>query len=239
MNYRPLGWLALTLTFAVGACSDDSSGPRGPVVTVTSPLTASLDNPITSTVSATFSRPIEASTVTATSFTVSQAGPVLTPVAGAVAVNGSTVTFTPSAPLEFDKSYIAKLTTDIEDASGNPLGAVYSWGFGTHPRPKVNIMSPLSAQTGVARNTTVSAVFSQPIVASSVTATSFTLTPAGTGAVPVTGTLTVNGNTVTFTPSAPLAASTVYTARFTTDITDDEGAKMAAEHTWTFTTGTT
>jgi hypothetical protein len=46
----------------------------------------------------------------------------------------------------------------------------------------------------------------------------------------------VNGAVVTFTPTALLMAGTVYTARLTTGITDVDGAALATDQTWTFTT---
>jgi hypothetical protein len=44
---------------------------------------------------------------------------------------------------------------------------------------------------------------------------------------------------VTFNPTSYLAASTLYTATLTTGITDLAENPMAANHVWTFTTGTT
>jgi hypothetical protein len=46
------------------------------------------------------------------------------------------------------------------------------------------------------------------------------------------------GNTLTFTPTANLAASTVYTATITTGAKDLAGVGLASNYVWTFTTGT-
>ncbi|MFN0038183.1 MAG: Ig-like domain-containing protein, partial [Burkholderiales bacterium] len=54
---------------------------------------------------------------------------------------------------------------------------------------------------------------------------------------PVTGMVDVNGNTVTFTPMADLAASTQYTATVTTAAQDAAGNALAANFVWSFTTG--
>ena len=49
-------------------------------------------------------------------------------------------------------------------------------------------------------------------------------------------TLNPAGTIATFTPSAPLADNTTYTATLTTAITDVAGNALAADHVWTFTT---
>ena len=95
--------------------------------------------------------------------------------------------------------------------------------------PVVNSTTPANNATGVAVGTAVSATFSEAVAPASVTASSFTLSGA-------TGTISVNGATVTFTPTAPLANNTAYTATLTTAVTDVAGNHLAANRTWTFTT---
>lgn len=100
--------------------------------------------------------------------------------------------------------------------------------------PTVTATTPTPGETGVARNSMVSAILSEAILGSSVTTTTFTLTPAGGSAV--AGTVTTSGTTATFTPSAPLEFGTTYTARLTTGVSDLAGNGLAEAHTWTFTT---
>src|SRR3990167_2886943 len=86
--------------------------------------------------------------------------------------------------------------------------------------PTVTTTLPLAstpAVTGVATNSLVSATFSKPMQASSLTPTSFTVDcPAGT---PVTATVAYNATTqvATLTPSQALPASTLCVATITTD----------------------
>lgn len=101
-------------------------------------------------------------------------------------------------------------------------------------RPSVTATTPTPGATGVARNTAVTATFSEAIASSSVTTTTFTVTPAGGAAV--AGTVTTSGTTATFTPAAELAFGTTYTARLTTGITDIAGNALAQAQSWTFTT---
>ncbi|WP_426225326.1 DUF4082 domain-containing protein [Pseudarthrobacter sp. DSP2-3-2b1] len=91
--------------------------------------------------------------------------------------------------------------------------------------------SPLPGSSSVALNSSVSAVFSKPVTASTVTAA-----VTGPGTTPVPGTTAYDAATskVTFTPSAPLNASTTYTATVTA--TSSTGQQLSAGSNWTFTT---
>jgi hypothetical protein len=99
-------------------------------------------------------------------------------------------------------------------------------------RPTVGSTNPAGNQTGVAVNVAVTATFSEAV--KSVTTTTFTL-KAGTTSV--AGAVTLSGTTATFTPSAPLANATTYTATITTGVTDLANNALAANYVWNFTTG--
>ncbi len=105
-------------------------------------------------------------------------------------------------------------------------------GADTTP-PTVSTTSPANNATGVVVNTAVAATFNEPIAPATMTAASFTLSGG------VTGTVSLNpaGTIATFTPSASLANSTMYTATLTTAITDVAGNALAANRVWSFTTG--
>ena len=91
--------------------------------------------------------------------------------------------------------------------------------------------SPLPGSSSVALNSTVSAVFSKPVTASTVKAT---LTGPGTASVPGTTAFDATTSKMTFTPSAPLAAATTYTATLTA--TSATGQQLGAGGSWSFTT---
>jgi hypothetical protein len=65
-----------------------------------------------------------------------------------------------------------------------------------------------------------------------------TFTVAGPGGVAVAGTVgyTASGSVATFTPTANLAYSTLYTATITTGATNSAGTPLAGSYTWSFTT---
>ena len=78
--------------------------------------------------------------------------------------------------------------------------------------PTVGSTTPASGATNVSTGTSVTATFSEPLDASTVTGTSFTLT-GPSGAVAATVTYNSGTNTATLQPSAALAEGTSYTAR--------------------------
>jgi hypothetical protein len=95
---------------------------------------------------------------------------------------------------------------------------------------------PLHAATGVPLNQIISATFSEPMNASTITTAQFTLMQ---GTTFVSGTVTYSGLVATFTPSSNLAPNTTYVATITTGAKDLEGASLVNNYVWSFTTGAT
>lgn len=112
-----------------GRSTNDTTAPT---VVSTSPAAGAVLTSIPASISATFSEPVDAATVSTTSFVVRIAG-VLVP--GTVSASGATATFTPSGVLDFDVTVDVTLTTDIRDRNGNPLAAVFTWSFTTPATP--------------------------------------------------------------------------------------------------------
>lgn len=99
--------------------------------------------------------------------------------------------------------------------------------------PSVLSTGPANAATGVPRNPSITAIFSEPMNATTLNATTFVVM---NGATAVAGTVTYSGNTVTFVPTNTLAANTLFTATISTDATDVAGNHLASVKTWHFTT---
>ncbi len=99
----------------------------------------------------------------------------------------------------------------------------------------VTSSTPSDGATGVAVTTMVSATFSMYVNGSTVTTDTFTLSD---GSSLVSGAVSTNGATVTFTPSSSLAHSTTYTATLTTGIkaANYAGTQMTSNYSWSFTT---
>jgi hypothetical protein len=85
----------------------------------------------------------------------------------------------------------------------------------------------------------ITATFSEPMTASTISTTTFSVTAPGAVAVP--GAVSYNDaiNTAIFTPSVALAAATYYTATISVGAKDATGNPMSSGKVWSFTTGAT
>ena len=100
--------------------------------------------------------------------------------------------------------------------------------------PTVVSHSPVASATGVPTGAAVAVTFSESILPSSVTSTTFVVR---TGGAPVAGSLAVVGDMVSFVPAARLSPSVGFTVTLTTGITDLAGNGLQAEVAWSFQTG--
>jgi hypothetical protein len=214
-----------------------------PTVISTVPANLATNVPINQAISATFSVAMNPATIDAATFTVT--GPGATAVTGVVTYipAGSVATFTPAANLAPDTMYTATITTGAENLADVGLAANYVWTFTTGTTvvvpPTVISTVPVNGATGVPLKQIVSATFSTPMNPATINSTTFTLTGPGATAVPGLVAYAAVGNTLTFTPTANLAASTLFTATITTGAQNLAGTALAANYVWTFTTGTT
>jgi hypothetical protein len=134
--FRQLGALALLTGLTVACGGDgggDGGGPNGDntpptVVSIATVSTTGGAVDRSTTVTATFSEPVAATTVNATTFFLTSPGGAVT---SAVAVNSTTATLTPSAPLAFNTTYTVHLTTAITDVAGNHLAQEWTTTFTT------------------------------------------------------------------------------------------------------------
>jgi hypothetical protein len=204
-----------------------------PTVTATVPVNGATNVPIAQVLSATFSEAMNPASISATTFTVTGPGGVAVP--GAVTYAGVGATFTPTAHLAYSTVYTATITTGAASVAGTPLAAAYVWSFTTiTPPPTVTATVPTNGALNVPIGQVLSATFSEAMNPASISATTFTVT--GPGGVAVPGAVTYAGVVATFTPTAHLAFSTVYTATITTGAVSVAGTPLAANYVWTFTT---
>ncbi|MFT5963228.1 MAG: hypothetical protein ACI8WM_003578, partial [Burkholderiaceae bacterium] len=117
-------------------------------------------------------------------------------------------------------------------------------------RPRVARTVPATVTpgpaTGAANNTALTATFTKAMSVSSINASSFTLSCAAPCVAPQgTVSYAVNSRTAVFTPAAPLAIGSTYTATITTAATDLAGNALAgnqaalpaaSNYAWSFTT---
>ena len=211
-----------------------ATATAAPTVVSTDPGSSSTGVLTTKQLSATFSRPMDPLTLTATTFTLAQGA---TNVPGAVAYSGSTATFTPTATLATNALYTATITVGAKDPAGIALAANYVWTFTTAAgasAPTVTSTDPGNNSLGVPVGKHPSAIFSRAMDPLTIVAATFTLKA---GAVAVPGAVTYSGTTATFTPASALATNTLYTATITTGAKDPAAIALAADYVWTFNTG--
>ncbi len=266
---RTTGLLSVLFAALLAACGGSSLDPIlgapgasssvPPTVTATTPAASSpvvTGVATNSVVTATFSKPMAAASLTATTFTL--ACPAGLPVTAAVSYDVATrvATLTPASPLPTNTLCVATITTGAQDTSGLPLAANFVWRFMTAAladttRPTVLRTVPAPGALGVPINTPIIAVFSEDMLASTFSIASFTVmnTTLGTAVAGSVG-YAPGSRTATFTPTGPatLAANDTFTATITTAVTDLAGnalagntavAPNAGNHVWQFTTGNT
>ena len=99
-----------------------------PLVVSTDPANNATGVALNKVITATFNMPMNPLTLNAATFTVRQLNTV---VLGTISYAGSTVSFTPTSPLEANKIYTATITTGATNVAGTPLAANYIWNFTT------------------------------------------------------------------------------------------------------------
>ncbi len=214
-----------------------------PTVTATVPVANSpavTGVATNSSVTATFSVPMDPATLISPATTFTVTGPGTTSVAGAVTYVGTTATFKPNAPLAANTTYTATVSTGAKNLAGTALASNFVWTFVTggvadSSAPLVTATDPANVGVGVAINKKISATFSEAMDPLTINGTTFKL--AGPGGVAVAGTVTLVGETAVFTPTTNLSLSTTYTSTITTGATDLAGNALASSYVWTWTTG--
>lgn len=123
--------LISSIAILAAACDDNPTVPNTndpPAVTATVPVQGSTGVVRNAAVTATFSEPMAAATLNATSFTLRN-GTVAIP--GDVTYTGTTATLVPTASLQPNILYTATITTAATDVGGSPLSVSRVWTFTT------------------------------------------------------------------------------------------------------------
>jgi hypothetical protein len=255
--------------FITAGVTADTNRPR---VLSTSPLTSNPGPtpgvPTNAAVIAVFSKDMNESSIEAlapATMTITCTLPCTAPAGVTSYSAGSrTVVFTPTAPLAAAQTYTARITTAALDLAGNalagnqaalPAASDYVWSFTTGTvaaTGAITVLStrPAAAAIDVCPNATVNATLDVPsglrMDPLTLNAITFTVIGPAPGLVPVVaatiGVDNATGHIATFTPSAPLAANTTYSATLEGGVTGIKDLAvpangMAADSTWTFTTG--
>jgi hypothetical protein len=236
----------LLLTFAIlfialisGCAKDDFVEIDGvcPLVISTIPTNEATNVPLDQVITATFNEEMNPATINQSSFTLIGSSVGSSQLAGKITYSGLTATFTPSALLTPNTTYSARITRTVKDLTGNALQTDYIWTFSTGLtiRPMVTFTDPADKATNVPLNKLVSVNFNMPMKASTIiNPTTYTLKQ---GTTAVSGIVTYSGTTAIFTPAAPLAPNTEYTATVSKAATNLDNNSLTSDYVWKFTTG--
>ncbi|MGQ4277440.1 ice-binding family protein [Pseudidiomarina sp. E22-M8] len=260
-------WLLLAFvgTFLV-ACGDSGRDPilgtegntaLSPKVIEVSPthesINVSVSDPV---ITAEFNEAV--TPLTATDFTLTCADPCVNPI-GTVSMNEAntvaTFTLTPPETLDDLTLYTATIHTATSVATGLAIDSPYVWEFTTgvtadRTRPRVIRTEPLTTSPGptdnVPLNTSIVAVFSEDMRASTISETTFTLT-CEIPCTPPVGQVSYSSGarSAVFTPEQNLEVDVTYTATVDLTVTDLTGNQLAgnqapvteaSDYVWSFTT---
>jgi hypothetical protein len=120
------------------------------------------------------------------------------------------------------------------------VDVVFATGAADTAPPTVTDTTPVAGASGVAASTVVRARFSESMAAASVNGSTVLLRDASGAAVAAAVAYDGASTSATLTPNAPLALGTTYTATVkggSAGVTDAAGNRLAADDTWSFTTG--
>jgi len=205
-----------------------------PPTVTTAPTNGATGVPRNVVVTGTFSRSMDASTITSSTFTLT--GPSGA-VAGTVSYDDTskTASFTPTAPLAYSTNYTARFAATVRAADGVALAGAVSWTFtvANAVPPTVTGTLPVNGALDIGSAVRPRATFSKSLKPATVTTSTMTLTgPSGA----VNGSVAYDDTTksATFTPTAALASGT-YTVRLDPSIAATDDATLATAYTWTFT----
>jgi hypothetical protein len=131
--------LSAALVIIIAGCKKDTTDPAKlpPTVISTDAANNAIDVALNKVVTATFSVPMNQTTLTASTFTITIGE---TPVEGVISYTGSTASFTPSANLLSGVNYTATITTGAKNVPGSALAADYVWTFKTLTIPNVIVI---------------------------------------------------------------------------------------------------
>ena len=231
-------YVVVTLTGCTSCSSDSATAGDNlpPTVISTSILNNAVDiSEATNSLTADFSEPMDASTLTPLTFTLSGPNGII-PATVSYIDNTASMNI-PSGSLDYSTVYIARISTAAKDVAGNSLDVDYELRFSTVKKPdgvapRISSTNPPNDATGVAIDRAINAIFSEPLDCTTVDISSFLINGGAAGNV------SCSGSIATFTLTTPFADSTTYTATLKSAIKDLTGNALAADYIWSFTTGT-
>ncbi len=254
----PAVFLPLLLISTLNSCFLDGKSILGgvpndaalevPTVTLTIPDDQAQDVPLNQQLIATFSLPMKSSSVTsAGTFTLIETISE-NPVSGLVTYDATNqiVTFVPDAIFSPMTEYTATISVVAEAKNGQPLANSFTWSFESGltqdlEAPLLIATDPQDLEIDVSVDRSINATFDEPMNASLIDDTTFTLTCELPCISPPSGDVSYLGNTATFVvPNGGyLESDTEYTATIAAeDLAGNPWVSSidSVPNPWTFTT---
>jgi large repetitive protein len=206
-----------------------------PSIVYTNPPNGFTNVPIDLTVQILFSEPVQPTAISGITLAAGAVTLQMTPVFS----NGNqTLSLIPPALLAPNTAYTLKIA-GVVDLAGNAMPSV-TQTFTTGPQVLLAqpgyTATPANGATAVAKTVAPSVVFTAPVNPLTTIGNIFLVTNATGVVVPGTLSLSADTLTATFTPTAPLAASTAYYLAIRSGVTDEAGNNVANGNAL-FTTG--
>ena len=205
-----------------------------PSVASVTPLAGATGVAVATEISATFSTVMDPVSAAASIAVTGGDGAV----SGTASYSGQTVTFLPSAPLEYQTSYTVSIAATASDGDGDAIGATYTWSFTTTRKvpPTVASTSPADGDTDVPiRSRTITLTFSEPLDAARAAGIECEVTDSrGTR---LEATASYADSVLVLTLARDLQYTTSYTITVRrANVVDREGLAMQADYRWGFST---
>ena len=221
-------------TFTTGAASDTT----GPAISSTDPPANATGVGTNATLRVVFTKPVDPTTIVpGTNLFLYNANDNNISYPGIITFSAdrTSLTFTLASPLPnltqfYWQLYTYKGENGVADVQ-NIFQYFTTGSAADTTAPSVTSISPINGAANVPVNTKISALFSDTIDATSVTNSSISLSPSAAG----TATLSADQLSLTFTPTANLSISTVYTISIG-GLRDIEGNALTPFTPTTFTT---
>ncbi len=204
-----------------------------PSVISTTPSDGATNVSTSTSITATFSEPLNPATVNGSTFSVEVGG---SSISGTVSYSDNTATFTSDADLPFGSSFTVTITNGVQDPAGNPLVGNKVWTFTTEQEstpPTVTSTTPPDGTSDVSVAGDITATFSENMDPATFNGTTFSVSQNES---PVAGSINYSGTTATFNPTNNLGFGSLVTVTITTGASDQAGNNMVSDFVWTFTT---
>lgn len=240
-------------SFKTGLTSDTTA----PQLLNTSAVNGATNLPVNRDSTATFTEPMEASTlINPPAYTVKETVSG-NPVAGAVTYSGNTATFDPVSDLKPGTQYTSTISANATDLAGNALTSgmtpnPWVWTTAALPGPVADntpptliLTNPADLATNVPVSSIINATFSEEIRQSTMIVANYTVKETVSGNnVPGTVAYDVQNDIATFNPSNDLSPDTNYTVTVSNNATDLAGNALVVPavgglpkpNPWKFTT---